>query len=122
MSLAVQNVGWVERDSRAQSNFRAALLAHLKGTRSDTTRQATWCPFTSAYWHTIHMKTAHIFRYAHSQAVMTSIFGHSTEPELFSPRNGTLMSDLAEERYDKGYFVIVLNIPDIPRMRSLSID
>lgn len=46
--------------------------------------------------------------------MMDAIFGHLNvnEPELFSPKNGLLMSTRAEALWDKGYFVIVPLVDD----------
>lgn len=60
------------------------------------------------------MTAAHIFSYCHGQSMMDAIFGrlNADEPELFSPKNGLLMSTRAEALWDKGYFVIVPLVDD----------
>jgi hypothetical protein len=37
---------------------------------------------------------------------MSPIFGEDANNELFSVNNGMIMCDMAEERFDQGYFVI----------------
>jgi hypothetical protein len=63
------------------------------------------------------MRAAHIFPYQHGQYIMNEIFaGESSEEgglnELFSPRNGMMLSSVAEERFDKFLFVIVPLVDD----------
>ena len=45
---------------------------------------------------------------------MDSIFGVMETPELFSPRNGMIISELVEERFDRGFMAIVPRLPDRP--------
>jgi hypothetical protein len=44
--------------------------------------------------------------------MMSAIFGEDANNELFSVNNGMIMSDMAEERFDQGYFVIVPDVSD----------
>ena len=42
---------------------------------------------------------------------MDSVFGIMESPELFSPRNGIIVSQLVEKKFDKGFMAIVpLNV------------
>lgn len=50
----------------------------------------------------------------HGQAVMDAIFGRMERPELFSPLNGMIISDLVETKFDNGFMVIVPDLPDDP--------
>jgi hypothetical protein len=50
----------------------------------------------------------------HGQEVMDSIFGMMESPELFSPRNGMIISDVVEKKFDKGFMAIVPRLPDRP--------
>lgn len=63
----------------------------------------------------VHQKTttgAHIFPWKHGQETMTKIFESGSEHEMFSAKNGILMSTLAENRMDKGLFVIIPFVND----------
>jgi HNH endonuclease len=71
-----------------------------------------WCPITGSWVPKSFTKAAHIFAYHHGQDMMAAIFGDEAIGELFSPKNGILMSQDAEERFDKGLFVIVPDIND----------
>jgi HNH endonuclease len=55
-------------------------------------------------------KAAHIFPYMHGQAAMNAIFGKMQQDELFSARNGLIVSNEVETYFDSGKLVIV---PDI---------
>jgi hypothetical protein len=50
----------------------------------------------------------------HGQDVMDSIFGVMETPELFSPRNGMIISEIVEEKFDKDFMAIVPRLPDHP--------
>ena len=52
------------------------------------------------------------YRYEHAQTIMDAIFGKHDRPELWSPRNGLLLSKQAEVRLRLGLFVIVPDVPD----------
>lgn len=51
---------------------------------------------------------------------MTAIFGEDVLGELFSPRNGIMMSTVAERRFDKGLFVIVPDVEENPSESTIS--
>ncbi len=50
---------------------------------------------------------------------MSAVFGASKKPELFSPLNGTIISKRDEERFEKGYFMIVPDVPDIASAKEI---
>jgi hypothetical protein len=52
--------------------------------------------------------------------MMVAIFGEESLGELFSTRNGILMSKDAEMRFDKGLFVIVPGIKDHPSQDEIA--
>jgi hypothetical protein len=45
---------------------------------------------------------------------MNSIFGVMKPPELFSPRNGIIISDLVEKKLDQGFIAIVPRLSNCP--------
>lgn len=45
---------------------------------------------------------------------MDAIFGKTKEPELFSPKNGLIISELIEKVFDSGFLVIVPQLPERP--------
>lgn len=60
------------------------------------------------------VEAIHIFAYWHGQNVMDAIFGQMKEPELFSPRNGLLVSGWAARFISSGYLAIVPDVPNEP--------
>lgn len=54
--------------------------------------------------------------------MMDAIFGREDQnhSELFSPQNGLLMLDLTEQKFDKGYFVIVPRVSDRASAQEIS--
>ena len=109
--LGILKTGIGGRNNSVQSNFRKALIETYHSTNPDPLRKNEhWCPVTSLYHDATSTCAAHLFAYHHGQDTMDAIFGTTAEPELFSSYNGILMSKLAEERLEKGYYVIV---PDV---------
>lgn len=43
---------------------------------------------------------------------MDAIFGKMKKPELFSPLNGMIISDLVEKKFDSGFMIIVPDLSD----------
>lgn len=99
------------RDSKIQSNFRAQLL---KDYDSLDQHGNVWCPILGCYLGPDNVTASHLFAYRHGQASMDAIFGKICPPELFSSRNGLIMSALVEKFFDSGVIVIVPDIPDHP--------
>jgi len=99
------------RNPSDQSSFRHNLICVSNAKHSDLYKwEFLWCPITRT-WST-EAKAAHLFAYHHGQDMMTYIFGVEAIGELFSVKNGILMSTRAEERFDKGLFVIVPDVND----------
>lgn len=73
----------------------------------------TWVPEDAT-------NAAHLFAYMHGQDVMNSVFGVMEEPELFSPRNGMLISHLVEKKFDKGFMAIIPRLPDHPTQPQIA--
>ena len=105
------NWGAGKRLPDMQSTFRAELIKQSNAQNPDPKRRGLWCPITAEYLTPESITAAHIFPYKHGQDLMDAIFGIQDSPELFSPKNGILISKSAEEKIDKGQIVIV---PDVP--------
>jgi len=113
LGLDVQKLGGGDRDSRTQSMFRQNLLV-LTGQVDPVERNArAWCPIISTWMSTDLMIAAHIFPWKSGQDAMVAIFGSEADGELFSPRNGMLLSPLAEQRFDSGALVLVPRVSDL---------
>ena len=76
------------------------------------TEASLWCPIIGDWVHKKMTTAAHIFPWKQGQETMTKIFGEEAKHEMFSIANGLLMSTLAENRMDKGLFVIVPSAND----------
>jgi hypothetical protein len=57
----------------------------------------------------------------HGQDVMDSIFGVMETPELFSPLNGMILSQVIEKKFDKGFIVIVPRLPNYPSQPQIAL-
>ena len=102
-----------ERDNSVQSNFRRELIESYNVAHPDSDRGALWCAVTRRWVDVESSTAAHIFAYHNGEDTMDAIFG--TEPagsELFSPLNGLILSNTAEQRFDKMQFVIVPALSD----------
>ena len=101
-------VAGTDRDNSVQGNFRDTLIGKYNVAHPEMARTALWCAVTKRYVDVENATAAHIFAYSNGEDMMDAIFGRgSAEPELFSPLNGLILSTSAEQRYDKGLFVIV---------------
>ncbi|KAL9013114.1 MAG: hypothetical protein Q9173_002174 [Seirophora scorigena] len=105
------------RDAKLQSAFRQELQA-LSETKPP---QFTRCPITKQWHDTQDLVAAHLFPYRSGQAAMISIFGKDAENELFSPKNGMLITKRAEELLDAGLLLIVPDLPADPTMAQLAL-
>jgi hypothetical protein len=79
-----------------------------------------WCPILGEWFLRKQMTAAHLFAYMHGQETMDSIFGKTKTPELFSPKNGLIISSLIEDVFDSGKLVIVPDVPNIPSASDIS--
>ena len=102
------------RDTKLQSRFKQELVEAHNTAHPEPGRDEMWCPILATYVHKSAIKAAHIFGYALGQDLMTEIFGdkEGERNELFSPENGIMMHTEAEDRFDKGFFVIVPSVND----------
>ena len=57
---------------------------------------------------------SHLFAYKHGQDAMDGIFSKIRPEELFSSRNGIIMSTEIEMHFDSGVLAIVPDLPDKP--------
>ncbi|KAL4778506.1 hypothetical protein BJX76DRAFT_352568 [Aspergillus varians] len=105
------------RDSRAQSAFRAELIRLTNAQHPQY--DSLWCPILGEWFDTDNVQAAHLFPHMHGQAVMDGIFGRREPPELFSARNGILVTRSMERWFDSGKFVIVPDLPDKPPLAEL---
>lgn len=101
------------RDTTVQGNFRKELTIAQKAEHPRFETEASlWCPIIGDWVHKIMTTAAHIFPWKQGQETMTKIFGEEAKHEMFSINNGLLMSTPAENKMDKGLFVIVPSAND----------
>ena len=114
MGLDISTTGIGALDNSLQSRFREELLEKMNATNPDPIANQVWCSVISEWVASEHITAAHIFSHAHGQHLMDTIFEREDPEvgELFSPFNGILMYDVAEEKFDKGFFVIVPHVAD----------
>ena len=97
------------------ANFKDQLVKKYDAVREDEIHLTElWCPIPGMWLEVSSCRAAHIFPRRLGQALMDHIFGAQDEPELYSPYNGILMSEIAEKLFDKGAFVIVPKVSDNP--------
>jgi hypothetical protein len=56
----------------------------------------------------------------HGQETMDAIFGKTKTPELFSPRDGLIISKAVEKVFDEGFMVIIPQLPERPTKAQIS--
>lgn len=117
--LDIQKAGAGKRDSSKQSNFRSAMIQAYESWYTGP-EPFLWCPILGDWMRSSQMVAAHLFGYMHGQQTMDAIFGKTKTPELFSPRNGLMISDVIEEVFDSGFLVIVPQLPDKPTKGQLA--
>ncbi|OAX78318.1 hypothetical protein ACJ72_07375 [Emergomyces africanus] len=108
------------RESEAQSTFRASVIEAYNAQNSGIEYEdCLWCPILSRWFAKEDITASHIFSYRHGQQAMTAIFGETQEPELFSPKNGLLISNYVEANFEAGLFVIVPDLPENPASEAI---
>jgi len=110
MGLGITSTGAGSRSSQQQSNFRDQMIKGYNA--KHPTEDWLWCPILGKWFGKPGVVAAHLFSYKHGQSAMDAIFGKTKEPELFSPRNGILVSREIEKYLDCGKIVIVPDLPD----------
>jgi hypothetical protein len=109
MGLGIKDTGAGKRDGKLQTDFRKEMIK-VYGSQHES-EDLLWCPIVGKWTNPKDMKAAHLFAYVHGQDTMDAIFGETKTPELFSPKNGILISSWI---VDSGKLVLV---PDIPSTR-----
>lgn len=120
IGLGINDTGRGRRDTSDQSNFRAACIEAYNASDPDPKTKLLWCPITKLWVPQDLTNAAHLFAYMHGQDTMNSVFGVMERPELFSPRNGMIVSQLVEKKFDKGFMAIVPRLPDYPTQSEIA--
>ncbi|KAJ9318384.1 hypothetical protein DTO271D3_1046 [Paecilomyces variotii] len=119
LGLGIQEgSGAGKRDSTIQSSFRSRLLEKYESL--DDTGEYAWCPILHKFIAKENTTAAHLFSYKHGQVSMDAIFGKQSSPELFSEKNGLIISTVIEKVLDTGVLVIVPDLPDKPTQKVLT--
>lgn len=100
-----------------QLDFRAQLL---KDYNSLNENKDAWCPILGVYLDADEVTASHLFAYKHGQEAMDAIFGEIRPAELFSSRNGLIISRAIEKYFDSGVLVILPDLPDKSMFGALS--
>ena len=108
-----------KRSKTEQDKFAAALRAKMDSKHPDPAKEEDWCPITRKYWPRTSITAGHLFPHRSGEAAMDAIFGNSRDEqgvsEMNKPENGIIWATEAEQRFSKGYFVVV---PDVPNDAS----
>jgi hypothetical protein len=115
--LNIPTPGAGRRDPRLMSAFRSEMIE--KYNAKHDSEDFLWCPVLAAWCSSDEVIAAHLFAYMHGQATMDAIFGSRRPPELFSARNGILISSSIERYLDCGKLVIVPDLPERPKIAEL---
>ncbi|OGM44733.1 hypothetical protein ABOM_007399 [Aspergillus bombycis] len=110
MGLGIAGTGAGKRDAAVQKQFREDMIEKYGAQNPE--QDFIWCPILGQ--HVSHATAAHLFAWMHGQDTMDAIFGKTSEPELFSPRNGLLIVSALEKYFDDGKLVIVPDLPERP--------
>ncbi len=109
--LGIINATCPERPRNKQQGMRKNMIKAYEAADPDPTTSFVWDPVLWRY--SSNTIASHLFAYAQGQETMTAIFGPMDPPELFSPRNGLLLSKEIEDVFDIGFLTIVPKINDI---------
>ncbi|KAJ5918166.1 hypothetical protein N7454_010541 [Penicillium verhagenii] len=118
MGLGITSTGTGSRPTDKQSAFRADMISKYNAQREGEDN-LLWCPILGQWHDSESIVAAHLFAYMHGQVTMNAIFGKTKSPELFSPRNGLLISSTIERYMDAGKIVIVPDLPERPKVPEL---
>lgn len=99
-----------------QSQFQAKLVK--KYAAGSLLGGRLWCPIMHDWRNPCEMTSFHLFPYIHGQATMNAIFGKVHSKDLFSARNGLLISKPVAEYLDRGKIAIVPSINDTPNFAT----
>ncbi|KAL2809439.1 hypothetical protein BJX63DRAFT_445290 [Aspergillus granulosus] len=103
------------RDSKIQSQFRAGLFRDYESLDRDGN---AWCPVLGMYVDSENVVASHFFPWRSGQDDMDAIFGKIRPSELFSSRNGIILSNAIERAFEKGVLVIVPDLPE-PQTKTM---
>jgi hypothetical protein len=120
LGLGITNTGRGRREASAQRRFRAACIKAYNASNPDPKKQFLWCPIIRDWFPRVSTCAAHLFAYMHGQDLMDTVFGVMEKPELFSPLNGMIVSQLVEGKFDKGFMAIVPRLPDYPTQQQIA--
>lgn len=113
LGLGYIKKGRGKRDASKQSNFRSDIIkAYESRNPASNCEKLLWCPVLKDWVYEDNTTAGHIYAYKHGQHMMESIFGPEAKDELFSPRNGLIISNSADKVLDVGFFIIVPDIDD----------
>ena len=118
LGLGITFTGAGKRKGKAQSEFRKSLIDSYGCQHPE--QDWLWCPILKTWKEAKATQAAHLFAYMHGQEVMDAIFGPTASSELFSPRNGMIVSGAVEDVLDMGFMVIVPRLPDNPSAAEVS--
>lgn len=116
LELGIQS-GAGHRDSMTQSKFRSQLPKDYNSLNKD---KDTWFSILGVYRDAAQVTASHLFAYKHGQEAMDDIIGKIRPAELFSSRNGIIMSAEIEMYFDSGILAIVPDLLDKPKANILS--
>jgi hypothetical protein len=109
--LQVLRTGKDQRNRNRQRNFREKMIKAYHSQHPDKAkRNQLWCPILEEW--VSDAVAAHIFEYRYGKDSMNAIFGEGSGDEMFSPKNGLIISQTIEDEMQKGTFVIVPNFAD----------
>ncbi|KAJ5534969.1 hypothetical protein N7527_001223 [Penicillium freii] len=117
LGLGILHTGAGRRNPDEQTLFRTSMIREYGAQRPGYDH--LWCPVLGDWRDNRSVVAAHLFGYMHGQATMDAIFGKRKHPELFSPRNGILLSVFIEDYLDSGKLVIVPDLEDRPKLTDL---
>lgn len=107
--------GAKERILAQKAKFVDELIISYNSTHPDPCRMSLWCPIQGRYdW--ARMEDKHLFKWERGHGIMRSIFGPSAENDLFSPKNGLIISSEVNRMFNLGLFVLV---PDVDSPESI---
>lgn len=112
LGLGRIKAGIGKRDANQQQKFREKLIEEYDSQHPDPKKKFLWCPILHDWQPKTNTVAAHLFARMHGQDLMDAIFGPMDSPELFSPLNGMIISNVVESVFDKGLFVIVPRLPE----------
>jgi hypothetical protein len=110
--LALGEFNCGPRDRTTQSAFRKLLIREHNAKCPDG--EGLWCPVMGGYLPPELVSAAHIFPYNLGEKIMMQVFGDQSANELFSARNGLLLTERVERKFDSFLLVIVPVDPKVP--------